>query len=89
MRIITVIVKRKLRPGVTHVGIPLFLVWLLVLPIVILLSPVILIGCMIAEQNPLTVFSLFWEILSGVAGTQVEVDDREHIVSVSVSQEES
>ena len=88
MRIISVTIRRKNRPGVNYVGIPLFVVWLVILPVAILLSPLILIACMIGEVNPFTVYSILWEILRGVAGTEVEVDDKEHSILVSVSQEE-
>jgi hypothetical protein len=53
---------------------PLFLVWLLLLPVALLLLPFFVIGCLIARMNPWSVFKTGWQVLSGLAGTHVEVE---------------
>ncbi len=52
---------------------PLFLVWLLLIVLGIILSPLILIACLIARLNPfLTVWRLIG-VFVAMAGTDIEV----------------
>jgi hypothetical protein len=53
---------------------PLFLLWLLVLPLLILLLPFYLVFCAVAGLNPLRWVAAFWGLLSATAGTHIEVD---------------
>jgi uncharacterized membrane protein SpoIIM required for sporulation len=56
--------------------IPLFLIWLLLLPLGILLSPFIFIACLICCVNPLRGVALMWQILNAMTDTQLEVEHR-------------
>ena len=56
--------------------IPLFLVWLLMLPMVVLLSPFIFIACLACRVNPFRGLAVMWQILTALADTNVEVEHR-------------
>jgi len=56
--------------------IPLFLVWLLLLPLGILLSPFIFIACLVCRVNPFREVAVIWQILNALADTNVEVEHR-------------
>jgi hypothetical protein len=56
--------------------IPLFLIWLLLLPLGILLSPFIFIACLFCRVNPLRGVAVMWQILNAMTDTQLEVEHR-------------
>ena len=56
--------------------VPLFLVWLLVLPLALLLSPFIFIACLFCRVNPFQGVAVMWQILNALADTNVEVEHR-------------
>ena len=63
---------------------PLFLVWLLLLVLAIILSPLIVIACLIARLNPiLTVWRLIG-VFVAMAGTDIEVQAPDAHVVVRV-----
>jgi hypothetical protein len=53
--------------------IPLALVWLLLLPIVLLLLPLVFLACLAVRVDPFRTLAAFWQILSSLKGTNVEV----------------
>ena len=56
-----------------RLGIPLFLLWLLLLPLVLLAAPFALLACLIFRVNPLPRLSAIWGVLTASPGTHVEV----------------
>ena len=56
--------------------IPLFLVWLLLLPLGVLLSPFIFIACLACRVNPFRGVAVTWQILNALADTNVQVEHR-------------
>jgi hypothetical protein len=56
--------------------IPLFLVWLLLLPLVVLLSPLIFIACLVCRVNPFRGVAVMWQIVWALNDTQLEVEHR-------------
>ena len=56
--------------------IPLFLIWLLLLPLACLLSPFIFIACLVCRVNPWRGVALLWQILTALADTNIEVEHR-------------
>ncbi|HLI68029.1 MAG TPA: hypothetical protein VKU90_16820 [Caulobacteraceae bacterium] len=52
---------------------PLFLVWLLLLILAVLLSPIILIACLIARLNPFTTVWGVVGVIAALGGTHIEV----------------
>ena len=64
--------------------VPLFLVWLLLLPLALLLLPLFLGGCLIGMLNPFRVLWGFWGILNGARGTSVEAANGRHAVLIRI-----
>lgn len=63
---------------------PLFLVWLLLAVLGLLLSPLILIGCLIARLNP---FATLWNLIGvfvALAGVNIEITSPDAAVLVRV-----
>lgn len=56
--------------------VPLFLIWLLLLPLAVLLSPFIFVACLACRVNPLRGVAVTWQILNALADTNVEVEHR-------------
>ena len=76
-------VERPQRPHV-RLWLPLFLVWLLALPVAIVALPlaaVILVAC---GLNPLRLFAAYWNVLSAVSGSHIEVQKRHRHVYLHV-----
>lgn len=65
--------------------VPLFLVWLLLVPLALLLLPLFLVGCLIGMLNPFRVLWVFWGILNGARGTSVEAANGRHAVLIRIS----
>ena len=55
------------------VWIPLFVAWLLLLPLVLILFPLVAVACLVLRINVLRLYSTAWGILAGLADTRVEV----------------
>ena len=64
--------------------VPLFLVWLLLLPLALLLLPLFLVGSLIGMLNPFRVLWVFWGILNGARGTSVEAANGRHAVLIRI-----
>lgn len=56
--------------------IPLFLIWLVLLPVAILLSPFIFLACLICSVNPFRGIAVMWQILSALTDTELELEHR-------------
>ena len=54
--------------------VPLFLVWLLLMPLVVLLSPAIFIGCLVCRVNPFCGLAAIWQLLSALSHTECEFE---------------
>ena len=55
--------------------IPLFLVWLLLLPLVLVLLPFAFLVLVLMRVNPFRAMQTSWQILAGLKGTHIEVED--------------
>ena len=71
---------RTRRHRIFRIWIPIFLAWLLLLPLVLVLLPFFLVGCLILEVKGIKALIIAWQILSGLSGTHVEINDPEHYV---------
>jgi hypothetical protein len=67
-----------------RIWVPLILLWLLFVLLVVLLSPLIFIGCLVCRVNPFRAFSGAWQILRALNDTEVEVEHRSAGVSICV-----
>ena len=56
--------------------IPLILIWLLLLPLAVLLSPFIFIACLFFRVNPFRGVALMWQVLNALTDTSIEVEQR-------------
>ena len=72
------------RPRGLPIWIPLFLVWLFLLPFVVLVSPLVFIACVAVGVNPFRAFAVLWRIISNLKGTDVQVQDGACSVSVRI-----
>ena len=63
---------------------PLFLVWLLLIVLGVLLSPLIVIACLIVRMNPFTTVWALIRVFGALAGTHIEVQAPDAVVLVRV-----
>jgi len=75
MSVFQIMIRKKPAGGTTYFGFPLFIVWLLLLPLGLVLLPFVLIACLAAQINPLRAFAAFWRIFAALRGTHVEIED--------------
>jgi hypothetical protein len=73
---VAVVSLRNQESRTFRLWIPLILIWLLLLPLGILLSPFVLIACLFCRVNPLRGAALMWQILNALTDTQFEVEHR-------------
>jgi uncharacterized membrane protein len=73
---VAVVSLRNQESRTFRLWIPLVLIWLLLLPLAILLSPFILIACLACRVNPLRAVAVMWQIVSALNDTQFEVEHR-------------
>ena len=82
--IATITIHKKVGCGIFHLGFPLWLASILLLPLAIVILPVLLLVCMVRHVDPCRVVSIFWGMLRALEGTEVEVDDRSRVVAISI-----
>jgi len=73
---VAVVSLRNQESRTFRLWIPLFLVWLLLLPLAVLISPLIFIACLFCRVNPFRGVAVMWQILNALADTDVEVEHR-------------
>ena len=73
---VAVVSLRNQQSRTFRLWVPLFLIWLLLLPLAILLSPFIFIACLVCRVNPWRGVALLWQILTALADTNIEVEHR-------------
>jgi uncharacterized membrane protein len=56
--------------------IPLLLVWVLLLPFFVLLTPLVFVACLAFKVDPLRGVSVYWQLFNGLRGLRVEIEDR-------------
>jgi hypothetical protein len=64
--------------------IPLILLWILLLPLVLVLLPFAALACSIARINPVRTFVVFWQVMSAMPGTEIEVNVENNVVAVRI-----
>jgi uncharacterized membrane protein len=73
---VAVVSLRNQESRTFRLWIPLFLIWLIVLPVAILLSPFIFLACLICRVSPLQGVAVMWQILTALTDTELEVEHR-------------
>lgn len=56
-----------------RIWLPLFLIWLLLAPLVLVLLPFLFIYCLCIRINPFRAIGSVWGVLNGLRGTHIEV----------------
>lgn len=73
---VAVVSLRNQESRTFRLWIPLFLIWLVVLPVAILLSPFIFLACLVCRVNPFRGVAVMWQILTALTDTELEVEHR-------------
>jgi uncharacterized membrane protein len=71
---VAVVSLRNQESRTFRLWIPLFLVWLLLLPLAVLLSPFIFIACLFCRVSPFRGVAVLWQIVGALNDTQLEVE---------------
>ncbi|HUO17605.1 MAG TPA: hypothetical protein VMX38_21660 [Verrucomicrobiae bacterium] len=71
---VAVVSLRNEQSRTFRLWIPLFLIWLLLLPLAIVLSPLIFIACLACRVNPFRGFAVVWQILSALRQAEFDFD---------------
>jgi hypothetical protein len=76
--------RRRDVPRSLRLWIPLFLIWLLLLPLVLVLLPLAMLALLVVRINPFRAFAAFWQTLTGLTGTHIEVNGPDALVYVRI-----
>jgi hypothetical protein len=58
-----------------RLAIPFLLLWIVLLPLLLLLVPVLFVACLCVRVNPFRAIGTLFQILGAMRGTLVEVDN--------------
>ncbi len=64
--------------------IPFLLVWLLLLPFVLLLAPLVFVACLALRVNPLRGVAVYWQVFYALRGLRITVDDPGAPISIRI-----
>jgi uncharacterized membrane protein len=81
---VAVVSLRNQESRTFRLWIPVVLVWLLLLPLDILLSPIIFIACLVCRVNPFRGVAVMWQILNALTDSQLDVEHRSAGVSFHI-----
>jgi uncharacterized membrane protein len=73
---VAVVSLRNQQSRTFRLWIPLFLIWILLLPVAVLLSPFVFVAALLCRVNPLRGVAVMWQILNALADTNIEVEQR-------------
>jgi uncharacterized membrane protein len=73
---VAVVSLRNQQSRTFRLWIPLILVWLMLLPLAVVLSPFIFLACLFCRVNPLRGVAVMWQILNALTETKLEVEHR-------------
>ena len=73
---VAVVSLRNQQSRTFRLWIPLVLIWLMLLPLGVLLSPFIFILCLVCRVNPFRGVAVMWQILNALSDTELEVEHR-------------
>ena len=66
------------------IPVPLFLVWLLALPFLVLALPIFFIACLASRVNPFRALWALWQLLCALSTTSVSVESRATSILVHI-----
>ena len=64
------------------IPLPLFLLWLILLPALIVVVPAIFVVSLIMHINPYRALSISWQLLAGLRGLRVQVEEKHTAVLI-------
>jgi len=73
---VDVVSLRNQQSRTFRLWIPLFLIWILLLPVAVLLSPFVFVAALLCKVNPLSGVAVMWQILNALTDTNIEVEHR-------------
>jgi hypothetical protein len=73
---VAVVSLRNQESRTFRLWIPLVLIWLLLVPLAVLLSPFLLIVCLVCRVSPFRVVAVLWQILSALNDAEVAIEHR-------------
>jgi uncharacterized membrane protein len=73
---VAVVSLRNQESRTFRLWIPLFLIWLLLLPLAVLLTPFVFIACLVCRVSPFHAVAVMWQILWALNDTEFEVEHR-------------
>jgi uncharacterized membrane protein len=73
---VAVVSLRNQESRTFRLWIPLFLIWLLLLPLAVLVSPFVFLACLFCRVNAFRGVALVWQILNALTDTNIEVEHR-------------
>jgi hypothetical protein len=82
--LVAVISLRGRQSRTVRLWVPLFLLWVLMVPLAVLLSPVIFVGLLVCRVNPLRAFSVAWQVLCALNDAEFEFEQRSAGISICV-----
>ena len=79
-----IVIGFRVKQHTVRLWLPLFLAWLLLLPVVLLLLPMFWIACLLTKVHPWRALATGWQVLTGLKGTHVEIDDSKSLVLIRI-----
>jgi len=73
---VAVVSLRNQQSRTFRLWIPLVLIWLLLVPLAVLLSPFIFIACLVCRVNPFRGIAVVWQVLNALTDTKLQVEHR-------------
>jgi uncharacterized membrane protein len=73
---VAVVSLRNQESRTFRLWIPLFLIWLLLLPLAALITPFVFIACLACRVSPFRAVAVLWQILWALNDTEFEVEHR-------------
>ena len=73
---VAVVSLRNQQSRTFRLWIPLVLIWLLLVPLAVLLSPFIFIACLVCRVNPFRGLAVVWQVLNALTDTKLQVEHR-------------
>lgn len=82
--LVAVVSLRGRKSSTLRIWVPLILLWLVILPLVVLFSPLIFVGCLACRISPFGAFYAGWQILRALNDFEVEIEHRSAGISICV-----
>lgn len=60
------------------------MVWVLLLPFVLLLAPLVFVACLAVRIDPLQGVAVYWQLINALRGLRIVVDDPNAPVSIRI-----